>query len=111
MTSYARCVCWCVRISRKLRVMGYQSGEARATTPGYRLHFLRPLCTTLPRTQAMTETELYFAGGPDLSTWAEGECKGMTVRNEIRALNHLRKLLRANDASYKVELCTGCILK
>ena len=51
----------------------------------------------------MTETELYFAGGPDVSSWAASDCKGLSVRNEIRALNHLRKLLRANDASYKAK--------
>ena len=51
----------------------------------------------------MTETELYFAGGPEVSSWAASDCKGLTVRNEIRALNHLRKLIRANDASYKAK--------
>lgn len=55
------------------------------------------------RVLAMSETEMYFAGGPDESAWAASECKGMSVRNEIRALNHLRKLVRANDASCKAK--------
>jgi hypothetical protein len=46
------------------------------------------------RVLAMTETELYFAGGPTVEAWAASDCKGMSIRNEIRALNHLRKLIR-----------------
>ena len=57
-------------------------GDATGAIPRDLLRALRVL--------AMTETELYFAGGPDVGAWAASECRGMSVRNEIRALNHLR---------------------
>ena len=64
------------------------------------------------RVMAMSETELYFAGGPTPKDWAASECTGMSIRNEIRALNHLRKLIRANDASHKAKRqCRQGLLK
>ena len=85
-------ICGC---SSKAGKAGPGGGDPAGTIPRDLLRALRVL--------AMTETEVYFAGGPDESAWAASECKGMSVRNEIRALNHLRKLVRANDASYKAK--------
>jgi hypothetical protein len=88
-------ICGCSCSQAEQGKAGPGGGETEGTIPRDLLRALRVL--------AMTETEVYFAGGPDESAWAASECKGMSVRNEIRALNHLRKLVRANDASYKAK--------
>ena len=63
------------------------------------------------RILVMTETEVYFAGGPDAEAWARSDCVGMSARNEIRALHHLRKQLRANDVPFKAKrLCRQGLL-
>ena len=63
------------------------------------------------RVLVMTETEVYFAGGPDAEAWARSDCVGMSARNEIRALHHLRKQLRANDVPFKAKrLCRQGLL-